>query len=173
MKRLEQLIAKARPAALPSVWGLLVLVMVGSGFFWEKMISDPSQRAATDGLMGRLPKPTEPSLFDPVIDLVSPQTEYSPMRVTHIPRITMGDSMPHPYVGVCINCHLINGGAAAGTQDKTPIGALYEAISENVVKLGPPIKATSERPHPAAGRCIKCHDLIVMQPVEKGFFRWK
>ena len=95
------------------------------------------------------------------------------MRITHIPRIQQGATMPHPYVGICINCHLIVGGAKAGSQDKTPVGALYEAISENVVKLGPPIRATSKRPHPAAGRCIKCHDLMIMQPVEKGFFRWQ
>lgn len=173
MRRFQQLIARAKPPVGPSVWVMLLLLLVGAGFFWEKMVSDPSQRAATNGLMGRLPKPTEPSLFDPVIDMIAPQTEYRPMRVTHIPRIKMGDTMPHPYVGVCINCHLIIGGAAAGTQDKTPVGALYEVISKNVVKLGPPIKATSERPHPAAGRCIKCHDLIVLQPIEKGFFRWQ
>ena len=137
------------------------------------MIEDPSTHAATNGLMGRLPKPTEPSLLDPVFDLVNPQTEYRQMRITHIPRIKPGATMPHPYVGVCINCHLIIGGAKEGSQDKTPIGALYEAISKNVVKLGPPIKATSKRPHPAAGRCIKCHDMIVLQPVEKQFFRWR
>ncbi len=157
----------------PSIWGFVIITLLGTGFFWVKMVEDPSRRAATNGLMGRLPKPTEPSLFDPTIDLINPQTEYRPMRIIHIPRIKPGATMPHPYVGVCINCHLIIGGAKAGSQGKTPIGALYEAFSKNVVKLGPPIKATSERPHPAAGRCIKCHDLIVMQPLEKQFFRWR
>jgi len=173
VKRMDRLLAKARSALTPAVWIFVVLVLIGTGFFWKQMMQDPSQHAATNGLMGRLPKPTEPSLMDPVFDLISPQEEFRPMRVTHIPAIKLGVKMPHPYVGVCINCHLIEGGAMAGAQDKTPIGALYEAISKNVVKLGPPIKATSKRPHPAAGRCIKCHDLIVMQPVEKGFFRWK
>lgn len=173
MKQINRLLSKAQPIARPSIWVFVILVLLGSGFFWIKMLEDPSRRAATNGLMGRLPKPTEPSLFDPAIDLVKPQNDYRPMRITHIPRIKMGAKMPHPYVGVCINCHLIIGGAEAGSQGKTPIGALYESFSKNVVKLGPPIKATSERPHPAAGRCIKCHDLIVLQPVEKQFFRWR
>ncbi len=173
MRQIQRLISKAQPLGRPALWAFVVVVLIGTGFFWIKMIEDPSTRAANNGLMGRLPKPTEPSLFDPLFDLVNPQTDYRTMRITHIPRIKLGDKMPHPYVGVCINCHLIIGGAAEGSQGKTPVGALYEAISKNVVKLGPPIKATSQRPHPAAGRCIKCHDLVVLQPMEKQFYRWR
>ncbi len=173
MNTIQRQLSNLAPLAKPSAWLFVVIVVLGTGFFWAEMATDPSTRVASNGLLGRLPKPTEPSLIDPVLDLISPQEDYRPMRVTHIPMIKQGATMPHPYVGICINCHLIEGGAKAGTQDKTPIGALYEKISQNVVKLGPPIKATSKRPHPAAGRCIKCHDLIVMQPIEKGFFRWK
>lgn len=151
---------------------LILVIMVGTGLFWEKVLTDGPGRTFGSAYQGRLAKPTEPTLIDPLKSLVNP-TQYRPMVITHIPEISMDQKMPHPFVGACINCHLINGGDPAGSQFKTPIGAVLEKISKNVVKLGPPITPTSNRPHPPAGRCIKCHDIVVQVPVKKTGFVWE
>lgn len=147
------------------LWLFLITLVFGTGMFWWHAVQKAPKRALTNALMGRLPKPTEPGLMDSVLGALSQQQEQRPMRITHIPTISYSQKMPHPYVGPCINCHLIQGGAPAGSQFKTPYGAILEEISKNITKLGPPILPTSERPHPAAGRCIKCHDIVVHVPV--------
>ena len=47
-----------------------------------------------------------------------------------------------------------------------PVGKVLEQISR-LNKLGPPLLPTSEMPHPAAGRCIKCHDIVIKVPLDK------
>ncbi len=150
----------------------MALVVVGFGMFWQREFEDVSLRALNNAYDGRLPKPTEPSLFDPLKEIVSPP-KTQPMRISHIPMINLKQKLPHPYVGPCINCHLLEGGPGAGTQAKTPVGAILEELSRDVGKLGPNITPNSERPHPPAGRCIKCHDIIVQVPVEKSNFIWQ
>ncbi len=150
-----------------------LLLVVGVISFWKIVLADRPARALHSQFFGRLPKPTEPGLVESVTDTLRGEVNYVPMRVQHIPNIRLGQPMPHPYVGACINCHLMIGGAAAGSQFKTPYGAVLEKLSENVVKLGPPIKPTSHRPHPPAGRCIKCHDIVVQVPVRKSPFIWE
>ena len=61
-----------QPMLKPAVWAFVGASLLGTGFFWVKMAEDSSKRAATNGLLGRLRKPTEPSLFDPTIDLINP-----------------------------------------------------------------------------------------------------
>jgi hypothetical protein len=41
-----------------------------------------------------------------------------------------------------------------------------ERISK-VSKLGPPLRPDSHQPHPEAGRCIKCHDIVIKVPAKK------
>jgi hypothetical protein len=154
-------------------WIFVLLVVSGFGIFWQREFQDVSPRALKNAYTGRLPKPTEPGLTDPLQALIAPQQQYKPMRITHIPQIDMAQKMPHPFVGACINCHLIKGGAKAGSQYKTPVGAVLETLSSKVGKLGPSIVPSSERPHPPAGRCIKCHDIVVQVPVEKTGYMWR
>ena len=157
----------------PGIIIILMVLVIGVGMFWESMLKDPKKRILNSAFSGRLAKPTEPTLIDPLVEIVKPQEEFEPMVITHIPQIIKGKKMPHPFVGNCINCHLIKGGAAAGTQYKTPGGAALEKISRNVIKLGPPIIPQSQRPHPPAGRCIKCHDIVVQVPKKKKSFIWQ
>jgi hypothetical protein len=156
-----------------SAWIFLLMVAIGFGLFWQREFSDVSRRALENAYGGRLPKPTEPALVDPLKELVLPPQETRPMRITHIPKIRMDQKLPHPFVGPCINCHLFEGGPAEGSQYKTPVGAVLEQLSKNVTKLGPSITPESERPHPPAGRCIKCHDMIVHVPVQKSDLLWQ
>ena len=88
------------------------------------------------------------------------------MTIHHIPKIDRGAPTPHPFVGDCNRCHLYTGGPPAGRQPKTPVGTVLEELSK-VKKLGPPLRPKSSRPHPPAGRCIKCHDIVVNIPVKK------
>ncbi|QEP43986.1 hypothetical protein D5085_13170 [Ectothiorhodospiraceae bacterium BW-2] len=152
---------------------LVLLLIVGFVAFWQMVLTEQPERALHTIFMGRLPKPTEPGLIEGAGDLVMPQDQFQPMTITHIPNITMQERLPHPYVGPCINCHLITGGAEPGSQFKTPYGAVMESLSKNLMKMGPPIKPVSKRPHPPAGRCIKCHDIVVMVPVKKSPFIWQ
>jgi hypothetical protein len=153
---------------------VIVMVMIISvGLFWQSVLESKAERVLHNAYLGRLPKPTEPALTDPLQDMLKAKQEYRPMVITHIPEIVMGEAMPHPYVGQCINCHLITGGAEAGTQKKTVVGAMLERISENVVKLGPPITPQTLQPHPPAGRCIKCHDIVVQIPIRKKQYIWQ
>lgn len=167
-----------------SPWSLLailsLLVVIGLGLLWDgaggamgTLSGVSSVRRAEGLLLGRLPLPTEPSIFAPIDKLLAPPERYRLMTIRHIPPVTAGGGMPHPYVGDCRNCHLLVGGPPAGSQFKTPVGAIMENLSR-VRKLGPPILPTSRQPHPPAGRCIKCHDIVVKVPVEPNSgVRWR
>jgi hypothetical protein len=158
---------------------IALLAAIGLGLYWDQL-STPSgitpatsPRRAEGLLLGRLPLPMEPSLLSPLERLLEPPLRYKLMTIRHIPPVKPGTGMPHPYVGDCIQCHLMVGGPAAGSQFKTPYGAVLENLSR-VRKLGPPILPTSRQPHPPAGRCIKCHDIVVKVPVDKkGGMRWQ
>lgn len=156
-----------------SVIIIIMVLIIGMGMFWKTMIKTPYKAILDNAYNGRLAKPTEPSLTDPLLQLLEPQQKFRPMRISHIPQIRLDKPMPHPFVGACINCHLIEGGELAGSQDKTIVGAMLEQVSKNVVKLGPTIKPESKRPHPPAGRCIKCHDIVVQVPINKKQFIWQ
>ncbi len=151
---------------------ITLLMVVGLGLYWDKLslsagISPATSPRRAEGLLlGRLPLPMEPSILSPLEHLIEPPLQYKLMTIRHIPPVIPGTGMPHPYVGDCIQCHLMVGGPAAGSQFKTPYGAVLENLSR-VRKLGPPILPTTRQPHPPAGRCIKCHDIVVKVPVEK------
>lgn len=161
--------------------GIAVLVMLlVLGLAWktfgvkaEIMGSIFSARAVDAILLGRLPPPVEPSIADPILDAMAPKKRYRLMTIRRIPTIERKAPMSHPYVGECRNCHLFIRGPKPGSQPKTPVGALLERLSQ-VHKLGPPLRPTSQLPHPPAGRCIKCHDIVVKVPVDKkkGGFLW-
>lgn len=153
--------------------GLALIVALGMGLLWETygntyfgLAPHFSTRVAEGQFVGRLSGPAESSLLAYLADLVSPKPLFKLMTIRHIPRIKLGTPMPHPFVGKCINCHLYLGGPGPGTQFKTPVGAVLEELSK-VAKLGPPLLPTSQIPHPPAGRCIKCHDIVVKVPVDK------
>lgn len=152
---------------------LVVIVIAGIGVLWSAygnaffgIAPHFSSRIAEAQFVGRLSGPAEPSLLSSLTEFFTPKQQYKLMTIRHIPRIMMGAPMPHPFVGACINCHLYLGGPGPGTQFKTPVGAVLEELSK-VKKLGPPLLPTSEIPHPPAGRCIKCHDIVVKVPVDK------
>ena len=171
-------------AQLYAKWYLLIIIaaIVTAALLWRyngefgsELVSSISPRHAEAIYFGKLPAPTSPSLSDPVTDMVPKASGNVQMMQIHaIPAIKPGAPMVHPFVGDCTNCHLLIGGAPAGSQPKTPVGAVLEEISTNVGKMGPPIRPNSHRPHPAAGRCIKCHNLVVKVPVtkKKGGFIW-
>ena len=157
-----------------TILGAVALVaLIGLGLVWDKFSGQSDGFGAVttvrraEGLMfGRLPMPMEPTLLSPLERLLKPPPKYQLMTIRHIPPVAPGTGMPHPYVGDCRNCHLLVGGAPAGSQFKTPVGAALERLSR-VRKLGPPILPTSQQPHPPAGRCIKCHDIVVKVPVDR------
>ncbi|MEO5338027.1 MAG: magnetochrome domain-containing protein [Magnetospirillum sp. WYHS-4] len=161
--------------------GIAVLVVaLALGLGWagigdgaEEFADSLPMRYVDGVLFGKLPTPTEPSLFGSLDRIFRSEPRYKLMTVKHIPRIQAGQGMPHPYVGECSHCHLYLGGPGPGTQPKTPVGAILERLSQ-VRKLGPPLRPTSHQPHPPAGRCIKCHDIVVKVPVDqkKGGFLW-
>ncbi|MEG3620317.1 magnetosome protein MamT [Magnetovibrio sp. PR-2] len=158
---------------------LLILFVIG-GLVWEtfglNLGSSPSHQSVriTKGILyGDMPAPAERGLVETLKDTFVPDQKYKLMTLKHIPRVTAQQKMPHPYVGVCTNCHLYVDGPGPGTQFKTPVGAALESLSR-IKKLGPPLLPDSDRPHPPAGRCIKCHDVVIKVPIEKkkGGFRW-
>ncbi|MBF0560750.1 MAG: magnetochrome domain-containing protein [Alphaproteobacteria bacterium] len=151
----------------------VLAVIVGTGLLWDSygntffgLAPHFSARVAEAQFVGRLSGPAEPTLLANLVKRLSPKQRFKLMTIRHIPRIAMGAPMPHPFVGACINCHLYLGGPGPGTQFKTPVGAVLEELSK-VKKLGPPLLPTSQIPHPPAGRCIKCHDIVVKVPVDK------
>jgi Magnetochrome domain len=161
---------------LPLLMVALLVSIVG-GMVWDglpdKIGGLSSLRRATGLVMGRLPLPTEPSMLSPIQRWLSPPLRYKLVSIQHIPSIRPGTGMPHPFVGDCKQCHLFVGGAPAGSQFKTPVGAILENLSR-VRKVGPPILPTSRMPHPPAGRCIKCHDIVVKVPSEPtAGVRWR
>ena len=135
---------------------------------------DVAVRVIDADYLGLLPRPVDPRLFDPLRSLVPQQADYRLMTIRRIPPIQAGTPMPHPYVGSCLHCHLYVGGPGPGAQYKTPVGALLEELSR-LHKLGPPIWPDAQMPHPPAGRCIKCHDIVVKQPLSPtpGGFIWQ
>ena len=168
----------------PSLWSrwlplvtLVLLVSIVGGLVWDgipdRVGGMSSVRRATGLVMGRLPLPTEPSLMTPLQNWLAPPVRYKLVSIQHIPSIKPGTGMPHPFVGDCKNCHLFVGGPPAGSQFKTPVGAILENLSR-VRKVGPPILPTSRMPHPPAGRCIKCHDIVVKVPSDPNAgVRWR
>ncbi len=116
--------------------------------------------------LGAFPVPAFPDIVSPVANALTPGKRYRQMAIRHIPRIDKNSSMPHPYAGACMQCHLYRGGPGPGSQPNTRVGVFVESLSR-LKKLGPPLRPNSRRPHPPGGRCIKCHDIIVKVPVEK------
>lgn len=114
-------------------------------------------------IFGMMPDPVQPKLIDPVIKPFA-KNKIKKVVIKRIPRISRSMVMPHPYWGDCVKCHLFKGGAKAGQQWKSPVGSALETVS-TIMKVGPYIRPDSVRPHPPAGRCIKCHDIVVERPV--------
>ncbi|MEO5368159.1 MAG: magnetochrome domain-containing protein [Magnetococcus sp. WYHC-3] len=156
----------------PYAGGLALLVVVAAGLlldqeYGETLRSWSETRVPRDvqgEIFGAMPAPTAPSLQDEVVQALQPQAK-QPVRmvVRRLPVIDLSTKLPHPYWGTCRTCHLVRGGAPAGTQPITPFGKVAEKIS-TIYKVGPPIFPDSTRHHPEAGRCIKCHDLVVVIP---------
>ncbi|GMT41909.1 MAG: hypothetical protein IEMM0002_0320 [bacterium] len=148
---------------------LLALIVVATGHAWKKRtaLSDMSlhkvSRQEEGQLLGLMPNPVHPDFLDPIIEPFT-QKRTTKVVIKRIPRITKGTQMPHPYWGDCGRCHLIKGGASAGRKWKSLVGRTLEKVS-TIKKVGPPILPVSTRPHPAAGRCIKCHDIVIEAPV--------
>ncbi len=162
--------------------GPLIVLVIAGGLLWEAKgnavlgpLAKLDQRAIEGQYYGRHRAPVEGAFTDPVWKTFAPPPPgFKLMSIRHIPLIRKGDPMPHPYVGACKHCHLYYGGPGPGNQFKTPVGAVLEKMSQ-VHKLGPPLKPNSQIPHPPAGRCIKCHDIVVKVPVKKkkGGFLWQ
>lgn len=197
MKWWEQAVTRLRaliPPGLRALWarfnaywptkimlGLAMATAVTAGLFFltfgravVDVNSEVAVRVVDGDYLGTLPRPIGPSLLDPLANLFRSQPDYKLMAIRRIPPIVAGGGMPHPYVGPCTNCHLYVGGPGPGSQFKTPVGAMLEQLSR-LHKLGPPIWPNAEIPHPPAGRCIKCHDIVVKVPIERtqGGFIWK
>ncbi|MEO5345520.1 MAG: magnetochrome domain-containing protein [Magnetococcus sp. YQC-9] len=148
---------------------IVLLVVVGLGLWGfggfapsaPPLFSDEATGQVQGEVFGSIPKPTQPALNEPVLQLMNPPTgSLQRMLVKRIPTINPGASMPHPSWGPCTNCHLIRGGAPPGSQPATPVAKVWEQVSA-YYKVGPPIMPNSTRPHPPSGRCIKCHDILV------------
>ncbi len=159
--------------------GVLAVALLG-GLAWEvysggmgNKPARPFVRAVTGMFYGKHPAPATPDIVGTVGGTLMPEKKYNLMTIRHVPRISPKDLMPHPFVGPCQQCHLYVGGPGPGLQPKTPVGAVVENLSK-IKKLGPPLHPDSVMPHPPAGRCIKCHDIIVKVPVKrkKGGFQW-
>ena len=152
---------------------VVLVVLLVAGLAWEiygdkavRLSPVLSARAVEGIFFGRMLLPVEPSTTDPVEDMAKSKKRYRLMTIRRIPRIDTGARMPHPYVGDCRNCHLYIQGPGPGSQEITPVGVLIERLSR-VHKVGPPLRPTARQPHPPAGRCIKCHDIVVKVPLEK------
>ncbi|MBF0191931.1 MAG: magnetochrome domain-containing protein [Magnetococcales bacterium] len=147
-----------------------MIALIGLGLLWKSdkgaslwstLAADQPSSQVEGEVFGSIPKPTQPSLQEPVLQLVHPPSNsLQRMLVKRIPTIDPGARMPHPSWGPCTNCHLIRGGAPPGSQPATPVAKVWEQVSA-YYKVGPPIMPNSTRPHPPSGRCIKCHDILV------------
>ncbi|MBF0189380.1 MAG: magnetochrome domain-containing protein [Magnetococcales bacterium] len=149
---------------------LIVIGVVSLGFervrsFWQDVVGQEKVPRLMKGeIFGFMPSPTQPALNEPVVKTITPKAKRKKSRkvvVRRIPTLDPKMRMPHPYWGPCIKCHLIKGGAPAGSQPITPVGKMWEKASSTIMKVGPPILPNSTRHHPAAGRCIKCHDIVI------------
>ncbi|MEI6413284.1 MAG: magnetochrome domain-containing protein [Pseudomonadota bacterium] len=141
------------------VAGVVLLVGLIAWKLWLENVEVIPTRQIQGEVLGAMPKPTQPTLTDPLVEMVNP-TLLHKMLIKRIPTIGPDAKMPHPSWGPCIRCHLIQGGAPAGSQPATPVAKVWEQVSA-IYKVGPPILPNSIRPHPASGRCIKCHDILV------------
>ncbi|MBF0123869.1 MAG: magnetochrome domain-containing protein [Magnetococcales bacterium] len=160
------------PVVGPIVGVIALISLIAAGLFWpgswsNKLaslgIGNPTRQVHGE-VLGTMPKPTQPLLVEPLVDIVSPP-RLQKMLVKRIPTIDPGAIKPHPNWGPCTNCHLIRGGAPAGSQPATPVAKVWEQVSV-YHKVGPPILPNSSRPHPPSGRCIKCHDVLVYVQVK-------
>ena len=153
------------------VMALLLVAIIIGGFQGSDVVKELFSRVGTDQLtrrfqgeiFGAMPKPTQPALSDPVVDVLQPK-QTRRMVVRRIPKIKPGQRMPHGYWGPCTKCHLFKGGPPPGSQPITPVGKVWERVS-NITKVGPPILPNSRIPHPPSGRCIKCHDIVIEIPI--------
>ena len=151
--------------------GLVAVVALLVGFFlsdrlvdtFHSLVSSKVSRQVKGEILGLMPKPIQPNLVDPIIEPFK-SNKTKKVVIKRLPRIGVGVMMPHPYWGKCERCHLVRGGQTAGSQRKSFFGKALEKVS-TVKKVGPPILPDSHRPHPAAGRCIKCHDIVVEVPI--------
>jgi hypothetical protein len=166
-----------RPKKKFSVFGgaLVVLLVLGAGLVGKERFGNVLDKWFDGGkvsrrlqgqLFGSMPSPTLPTIEKPITTIIKKPQKTRKMVVRRIPRLIPGQKMPHPYWGPCIKCHLIKGGAPAGSQSITPVGKAWEKASSAIMKVGPPILPDTTMNHPAAGRCIKCHDIIVMVPIQ-------
>ncbi|MEE8392965.1 MAG: magnetochrome domain-containing protein [Rhodospirillales bacterium] len=153
---------------------VLLAALLLAGLAWEALggwddLRGPSKLfvRTVEGLtLGKFPDPVESGVIETVKMTLIPEKRYRLMTIRHIPRINIGAAQPHPYVGACTQCHLYRGGAGPGSQPKTPVGAALESLSR-IKKLGPPLRPNTQMLHPPAGRCIKCHNIVVKVPVEQ------
>ncbi len=155
-----------RTAAVVIAALIIFIVLFLSGRFGiglHKLTSHKITRQVEGQILGLMPEPIQPDLVDPIFDSFT-KKKTRKVAIKRIPRIDKGGTMPHPFWGNCEKCHLYRGGAPAGSQWKSLFGSALEKVS-TVKKVGPPILPDSTRPHPAAGRCIKCHDIVIEVPI--------
>jgi len=154
------------------LWAMAIVALVLSvGLFFNddlktvlgKSVSNDVSNQEEGQIFGIMPDPLQPDFLDPALEPITPK-KTKKVVIKRIPRISMGMPMPHPYWGKCDKCHLFKGGPKAGSKWISPFGKALEKVS-TVKKVGPPILPDSTRPHPAAGRCIKCHDIVIKVPV--------
>ncbi|MEG3640751.1 magnetosome protein MamT [Magnetococcus sp. PR-3] len=150
---------------------VLLVVMVGAWLLYDKnkdtlenWSNTRVPRYLQGEIFGSYPMPTQPTIQEEVVQKVQRKKKQpAKMVVKMLPVIAKNAKLPHTYWGLCTKCHLIKGGAPPGSQPITPVGKVLEKASM-ITKVGPPIYPDSTRHHPAAGRCIKCHDIVVKLP---------
>ncbi|MEO5377223.1 MAG: magnetochrome domain-containing protein [Magnetococcus sp. DMHC-6] len=149
-----------------------MLVIIGAGMIGKERFGEwldnwqesKISRQLQGEIFGSMPSPTQPSLKDPVQQMVAPKLTRK-IVVRRIPTLPKGAKLGHSYWGPCTKCHLIEGGAPPGSQPITPVGKVWEKAS-TIHKVGPPILPDSTRHHPPSGRCIKCHDIVLEIPID-------
>ena len=165
---MKQANGKSHQSLWAVVGAVFLIAIIAVGLFglgaWSEIaaplkMAEPTRQLHGE-IFGAMPKPTQPPLSEPLVQMVQPPSRLQKMLVKRIPTIAPGAKMPHPFWGSCTNCHLIQGGAPPGSQPATPVAKVWEQVSA-YYKVGPPILPNSNRPHPPSGRCIKCHDVLV------------
>ena len=138
---------------------IFTFVVVGFMFYLGTglMIENEATTKVRGMIMGRYAKPTEPQQLEPVLEFFSKEKKKK-VVILRIPKIREGMRMPHPYWGSCDKCHLFEDRIFSASI--TPYGKIMQKIS-TIKKVGPAILPDSYRPHPGAGRCIKCHDIVI------------
>ncbi len=157
---------KRTGAAVIAVIALLAGLLWSDGFRagFNKIVTFNATRQVEGQIFGLMPDPLQPDLLEPALEPITPPKNTKKVVIKRIPRIDKDMNMVHPYWGECDRCHLLTGGPPAGSQWITPFGKALEKVS-TIKKVGPPVLPNSTRPHPAAGRCIKCHDIVIDVPV--------